>query len=183
MKLLTRIILITLLHLAFIPSLFTQGKQVGLPELLVNDRDVPNTKPDEVRVLINTISTLSFGAFYPGSTGGTINISKEGIRTATGSVILLGSNANISPAVFEIRCPAYTLIHIVIDKRIVVTSDNGGSLICVPEIINRDLRIISPRDSESGFIFRVGAEIYIDGAQNISPGNYSGRINLFVVVE
>jgi hypothetical protein len=39
---------------------------------------------------VDKLSDLSFGSFYCGSTGGTITISPDGTRTATGSVVLLG---------------------------------------------------------------------------------------------
>jgi len=140
-------------------------------------------KPDERRIVINTLSHLSFGAFYPGAFGGTISISKEGMRTATGSVVLFGSNVNTSPAVYEIRCPAYTMIHIMTDKQIVLKGHGNNNLICIPDIAEKSHSMVTPHNSENGFIFSIGAKLIIDGSKQISSGDYSGRISIFIVVE
>ena len=61
-----------------------------------------------VKAQINTYSIqgFDFGTFYQGSNGGTIDISTEGLRTASGDIILMNTWQPSSQAIFEITAPA-----------------------------------------------------------------------------
>lgn len=137
---------------------------------------------EEQHISITNLSGFSFGAFYPGKFGGSIEINKDGVRSSSGSVILLHSESNASAAIFEIKCPSNTLIQIVIDNRIELRNESGETVICEP-IITEPTHFVSPNNAESGFLYSVGAKLNIQDASFESTGKYSGRINLFIILE
>lgn len=137
---------------------------------------------EESRISITQLSNLSFGAFYPGQFGGSIEISTNGMRAASGSVILLHSESTASAAVFEIKCPSNTMIHILVDPKIELEDASRGTLICEP-IFTEPTQFISPNNAESGFLYSIGAKLNVQDASVESPGIYSGRFNVIIVLE
>jgi hypothetical protein len=137
---------------------------------------------EEHRVSITNLSDFNFGAFYPGKFGGSIEINKDGLRSSTGSVILLNSESNASAAVFEIKCPSNTLIHLVINSRIELRGESGETIIC-ELLIPEQPHFVSPNNAETGFLYRVGAKLNIQDASFESTGRYFGRITVFIVLE
>lgn len=63
---------------------------------------------------------FNFGTFYQGNSGGTISISTNGARTATGDIVLMNSWLPNAQAVFEIEAAAGT--------RISISNGNDGTL-------------------------------------------------------
>lgn len=137
---------------------------------------------EEPHVSINQLSNLSFGAFYPGKSGGSIEINPDGVRSAVGSVILLHSELNPSAAVFEIKCPSNTSVHIVIDQQIVLQDATGQQLLCEPLLSESDY-FISPENAEAGFLYRVGAKVDIPPATYESAFSYSGTLSIMLILE
>ena len=63
----------------------------------INAQEMP---PSPISVTVNTSQDLSFGDFSQGSTGGTVNVSSNGVRNSTGEIILL--NGTVTPARFDV---------------------------------------------------------------------------------
>lgn len=137
---------------------------------------------EEPRFTVTNESNLCLGAFYPGRSGGNVEINSNGVRSASGSAVLLYSELSPSPAVFEIRCPGNTMVNIIIDEEITLSNQNGGTLICEP-IDNGHSNFISPQNSQSGFLYRVGARLNNVNAANEPSGEYSGSFNITIVLE
>lgn len=144
--------------------------------------ELTDDSQQERRISITQLSNLSFGAFYPGQFGGTIEISTNGMRVASGSIILLHSESIASAAVFEIKCPSNTMIHILVDPKIELEDASRGTLICEP-IFTEPTQFISPNNAESGFLYSIGAKLNVQDASVESPGIYSGRFNVIIVLE
>ncbi|MDP2336733.1 MAG: DUF4402 domain-containing protein [Bacteroidota bacterium] len=85
--------------------------------------------PANAQITVTTAQNLSFGAFFQGNIGGTVTISHNSSRSATGGVIL----ANIGgftflPAIFEVEAPVGTVITIQNGSDVTLTGNNGGSM-------------------------------------------------------
>lgn len=137
---------------------------------------------EDQRVYITGLSDFCFGAFYPGRYGGTIDLSKEGMRSADGSVVLLSSELNPSAAVFEIRCPSYTMLNVMIDEHIEMRNASGDEMICEP-INNSSNNLVSPNNAEGGFLYSIGGRLVVPEFEIVTPGEYKGRFNVFIVLE
>lgn len=134
------------------------------------------------RFTVANLTNLCLGAFYPGKYGGTVEINNNGVRSASGSAILMSSDLNPSPAVFEIRCPGNTMVNIMIEEEIELRNQNGGVLICNP-IGNGQSNFVSPQNAQAGFLYSVGARINTMNASNEPSGEYSGTFNITIVFE
>lgn len=137
---------------------------------------------EEPRFTVTNQSNLCLGAFYPGQFGGTVEVSSTGVRSSTGSTVLLYSELNPSPAVFEIRCPGNTMVNIMIDEEIELSNQNGGNLICEP-IDNGQNNFVSPHNAQAGFLYSIGARLNTSNAANEPSGEYSGSFNITIVLE
>lgn len=125
---------------------------------------------------------LSFGAFAAGA-GGSVTVSPQSTRTATGDVILMtggqfsqGGAASFdltgSPnATYQITLPA--------DGQVTLTGSQGGSM---------TLSSFTSSPSGQGQLSSVGTQTLYVGAtiaigSNQAPGTYSGTINVTVVFQ
>lgn len=166
--------------IAFPCVLFAQNN-LEKESSILNEKSV-TINQEEQHISITNLSDFSFGAFYPGKFGGSIEINKDGARSSSGSVILLNSESNASAAIFEIKCPSNTLIHILIDNRIELRNESGEIIICEP-VITEPTHFVSPNNAEAGFLYSVGAKMNIQDAAFESTGKYSGRMNVFITLE
>lgn len=140
------------------------------------------TGESEVVFSVSKLSNLCFGAFYPGKFGGSVVINEEGVRSSNGSVILLNSELQPSPAVFEIRCESNTMINVIVEETIVMQSANNGTVTC--EIIdNGKSNFISPENAENGFLYTVGGRITTSEIQNSITEEYTGTVSITVIFE
>ncbi len=151
-------------------------------EFSTNNGESIQDNQEERRISITQLSNLSFGAFYPGQLGGSIEITSDGIRSSNGSVILLYSELKVSPAVFEIKCPSNTMIHVMIEPIIELQGESSGAIICEP-IVTESTHFVSPDNAESGFLYSIGAKLVVQDASVESPGKYIGRFNVFIILE
>lgn len=136
----------------------------------------------EVNFSVTKLSNLCFGAFYPGKFGGSVEVNDDGVRSSNGSVILLNSELQPSPAVFEIRCPSNKMLNVIIEETIVMTNAANATVEC--EIIDvRKSNFISPENSENGFLFSVGGRITTMETLNTSTEEYTGTISITVIFE
>ena len=78
---------------------------------------------------VSCIQNFSFGAFFQGTSGGTVIIYTDGTRSATGNVILANLGFLYYPAIFEITATSGTLITIINGPDATLTGNNGGSMI------------------------------------------------------
>jgi hypothetical protein len=122
---------------------------------------------------------LSFGAFAAG-TGGTVTITPQGARTATGDVALIG-NSQGSPAAFDASGSANATYQITLpaDGTVTLTGSNGGSM---------SLSSFASSPSSQGQLSSAGTQTLQVGAtlgvgSNQAPGTYSGSFNVTVVFQ
>jgi hypothetical protein len=130
-----------------------------------------------------TAQVLSFGAFYEGSSGGSVIIDPSGSRSSTGDVVLLGLGYPFSPALFEVHAHPGTVISILNGPDAVLTGIPSGSM---------TLHIGSSIPG-SPFVstvhYNIAIPLYIGGTLTVGspaanpPGNYSGTFEITFVRE
>ncbi len=130
--------------------------------------------PDPGAISVTTTQNMSFGAFAQGSSGGTIIISNNGSRSATGTITPLSLGMLYFQAIFEIEAPEGTVISILNGPDATLTGSNGGSM---------SLRI-GDADPASPFItniappgrtrVNIGGTLTVGSAAASPPGTYSG---------
>jgi hypothetical protein len=144
---------------------------------------VHNYQQEPTQVTISAFSFLRFGTFFSGSEGGVITVSENGMRSADGSIVLLGSGTLVSPAVFEIRAPAYAMIHIMTPAQIRLTGPNNAYLTCFPDFGTSSQVMVAPANAPSGFLVPMGGQLHIAPQAILPPGKYSGTIEIVLIIE
>ncbi len=79
------------------------------------------------QITIYPVQNFNFGTFYQGYSGGTVNISATGERSATGDIILMNTSASDSQAIFDIQAPAGSIISLSTPDA-TLTGSNGGTM-------------------------------------------------------
>jgi len=83
---------------------------------------------DPGSITVYTIQNMSFGAFHPGASGGSVLISATGSRSVTGAVVPLNLGIPYFQAVFEVEAPAGTIVSILNGPNATLTGSNGGTM-------------------------------------------------------
>ena len=101
--------------LAFLLAVQTQSKAQEKP-------------PRPITVTVSTAQHLRFGSFIQAGTNGTVTVTYDGFRTATGSIILPNMSSIVTPALFIVDAEPGTLITIVNGPTAILTGSNGGTI-------------------------------------------------------
>lgn len=135
--------------------------------------------PRPIAVTVKNAQGILFGTFAHGESGGTVTVTHEGARTATGSVILISQGSFASPAVFLVEGIKGTLITI---SPIMDATLNGGNpaghltlKFDIPNIAaSSGNPFILPYDSPAQMEVRIGGTLIVGNSGANPPGNYSG---------
>ena len=140
--------------------------------------------PPRPIVVVPTGQTLSFGAFTPGATGGTVTVNPEGTRSSIGTVILLNLGSFIySSAGFDITANPGTLISILNSTPVLLPGSGGGSM----TLTIGSTTPVSPFVTSA--VPPLTTPLYIGGTLTVGnilanpPGSYSGSFNITFVQE
>lgn len=126
-------------------------------------------------ITITSTQTLEFGTFAAGS-GGTVMVTPNGTRSATGGVILV-STASSSAAHFTVSGDAGLNYLITLPANGVVTLDSGGNSMavqdfaCLPAVTGT---LVGGSDT-----LKVGATLVV-GASQVPASNYTGTFTVTV---
>lgn len=129
---------------------------------------------------VHTAQNLSFGAFSPGNSGGTVIIASNGTRSVSGNIIPLNMGYQYFSAIFEVAAPAGTIINIMKGPNVQLTGSNGGSMTLS----------IGNSDPASPFIssvnptnIKVGASLIVGSIASNPPGTYTGTFSITFIQE
>lgn len=128
-------------------------------------------------IRVTTIVNPSFGSFHSGGTGGEISVDTEGNRRATGDILLLNSGNSVSPAVFEIRCQAFTMVHLLGEAYFTLHGSNGVALRARIVSTNPAFPLIAPENAAEGFLVNAGLTLEIPAGQTLEAGSYNGSLH------
>lgn len=124
---------------------------------------------------VNTIQNLSFGAFSPGTNGGTISVSNRGIPTTSGTIMLVNLGGNYLPAqaIFEIEAPLGTVISISNGPDAVLQGNNGGTMSLRPGTSD-PATPFAVTDQSGRTLINLGGTLTIGSPASNPPGTYTG---------
>lgn len=149
---------------------------------------VAQSGPDlpQRNAVVRATQVLNFGdmTILSGSSGGTVTVDYNGVRTATGSVVLLNLGNPVQQAIFEVKiCPG-RLVNVTFPSTTVLNGSNGGSMLLhlgPTNIGGSGSTFISNKGCDDLHFIRVGGTIDV-GAMGANPaGLYSGTFNLTFV--
>jgi Domain of unknown function (DUF4402) len=131
----------------------------------------------------STAQTLSFGAFYQGAGGGTITITPAGLRSATGSIVLLNLGYTYSAALFEVHAHPGTIISILNGPDAVLSRPGGGSMLLHIGTSNPASPFVSTTNFNIAIQLRIGGTLTVGTPAANPPGSYSGTFSITLVQE
>lgn len=146
----------------------------------------------QVGISVSAISTslkvsvrqeISFGAFAQGNAGGSVTISAEGTRWASGAVVPLNFGAAYLPLILEIEGPRGSIVSMLSDETTILTGSNGGTMKLKLIASNPAMPFIITEDAPAKSIVKIGAELIVGNAAMSPPGSYTGTLNLSFIVE
>ena len=143
-------------------------------------QNTPFPPPNQMQVY--SIQQLEFGSFSTGASGGMVVISPQGVRTPSGSVILMGSSFN--QAIFEIQLIPGRLVDVIMGPQIQLTRIGGGGSMNMQ---------VGPSDRGTSFItngghpfmntVNVGGTLYVGNSTANPPGSYEGTFSVTFIQE
>lgn len=127
---------------------------------------------------VTTLQNMSFGAFSQGSNGGKVMLSASGLRTSSGSVVLLGLGISFYQAIFEIGAPAGTVISVLNGPDITLSGSNGGTMTLHLDAPSPASPFISQVNPPAKTTVIIGGTLTVGSAATTPPGTYSGSFSV-----
>ncbi len=127
---------------------------------------------------------LSFGAFTPGASGGTISVVPDGTaRTATGTVLPLNLGQSFSPAMFRIKANPGTVVSILTGSPSTLNGSNGGTLSLQLDGTWPSSPLVTQLPYPQETTVLVGGTLTVGNIGTNPAGSYSGVVNVTFVQE
>jgi hypothetical protein len=172
----------------FIKIRFSFLKQVakkGLPVifLLLLYQGVCAQEPPPRPLQVTVEQSLGFGAFAQGPAGGTITVNTAGVRSFTGSIILLNLGYLFSAASYRLTGNAGTVVSILNGSDVTLPGSNGGSMILHIGASNPASPFVITTIPPAYTLMNVGATLTVGNPASNPPGNYSGTFNITFIQE
>jgi hypothetical protein len=139
--------------------------------------------PKPIAVYVNPAQVLSFGAFYHGTTGGSVIIYPNGSRSVTGDVIQANVGTVYSPALFEIEANEGTLIAILNGPDVTLSGSNGGTMTLHIGNAAPASPLVTTAPSSQRTLVSIGGTLTVGNALTNPPGNYSGTFSVTFIQE
>ena len=139
--------------------------------------------PRPVIVTPNNAQPLAFGAFAAAVTGGTVTVSPDGTRTASGDVVLFGMGYIFSPAMIYIRANPGTVISLLAPSPSVLTGSGGGSMTLTITGTQPATPFVTIVPWTSQTTVLVGGRLTVGNQASNPPGTYTGTFNITFVQE
>jgi hypothetical protein len=138
--------------------------------------------PPPRQIQVYNAQGLGFGSFYTGGTGGTVVVSPAGVRTSTGSVVLVGGMPQA--AMFIVELLPGRLVNIMLGPSATLTRMGGGGSMTMT---------IGPTDKGASFVtsggqpFRnpvmVGGTLFVGNTASNPAGSYEGSFSVTFIQE
>ena len=130
--------------------------------------------PRPISIYVNPALGLVFGAFFQGTTGGSVIIYPDGSRSVTGDIIQANLGIPFSPAIFEVEANRGTVISILNGPDVTLTGSNGGTLRLHIGNASTGAQFISTVLPPSRTQVRIGGTLTAGNALANPEGIYSG---------
>lgn len=134
-------------------------------------------------VQVFTLRHPSFGSFATGTGGGSIEVDLEGQRSATGDIVLLNSGNTVAPAVFEVKCSPYTSVHLFSNAQFTLRNADGSTVNAYIVETSPEFPLVAPDNAAEGFTVTAAVKLVLGPGQVLSPGGYSGQLQMTWISE
>lgn len=141
--------------------------------------------PRPIKIRVQPLDALKFGAFCQGSSGGTVIITADGSRSKTGDIVLLSSSfGNYSPGIIQVLALKGTVVHI--------ATGLTGTLTGGTPLGSMDLQVggtwppspfVVTTEPPLWMNIQVGGTLTVGPPGNNPPGSYSGLFNITFIQE
>ena len=125
---------------------------------------------------VYTLQNMSFGAFFQGTGGGTIEVTADGSRTVTGDVVPIFLGVPYYQAIFEIDAPVGTIVSILNNAEVQLPGTNGGMLTWTIGNTNPFSPFIITVPAPGRTQVQIGGKLKTAGTGSNPAGSYSGTI-------
>jgi len=132
---------------------------------------------------VYTVQNLSFGAFFQGTTGGTVSVSHDGSRTVSGDIIGADLGFSYYPAIIEVEIAAPSTISILNGSDVSLTGSNGGSMTLSIDDSDAGTPFNTTAEPPARTTVRVGASLTVGTPVANPAGNYSGTFEVTFILE
>jgi len=133
-------------------------------------------KPPRPILAVSTSQGLQFGAFCTGAIGGTVTVTSGGVRSSTGSIILVSLGYAFTPAMFQVTGNIGTLVTIANGTDVSMTGSNGGSITLHLESASTGSPFIITSGTAMNVLIGGTITVGVGGAN--PPGAYNGTFNI-----
>ncbi len=137
--------------------------------------------PRPVQITVSPSQGLYFGAFSQGGSGGTVILSPTGVRSSTGSIILLNLGFTFAAAIFQVDAEPGTIVTIVNGTDVTLTGSGGGSMMLHIGTASPTSPFIATAISPSRTQIRIGGTLTVGNSLSSPPGSYSGTFSVTFV--
>lgn len=134
--------------------------------------------PASAQVKVYPVQDFNFGTFYQGNSGGTVEISANGTRTATGDIILMNTSFIDQQAIFDIEAPAGAVISFLSGPDAILTGSNGGSVTLRVVTTEPAAPFTTTAVSPARTRFKVSGKLTIGNRMSSPPGSYRGTFSI-----
>ena len=134
--------------------------------------------PRPIAVYANPAQGMIFGAFFQGSSGGTVILLPDGSRSSTGSLILANLGYSYSPALFEIDANTGTNVSIMNGPDVTLTGSNGGSIGLHIGASSKGSSFITSIASPARTQVWIGGTLTVGNPLANPSGSYSGSFSV-----
>lgn len=161
------------------------GRLVLAGLLLIAQRQVHAQPPPPrpISIYVNPAQGLIFGAFFHGTTGGSVIIYPDGSRAVTGDVVQANLGMPYSPAIFEIDANPGTTISILNGPDVALTGSNGGSLTLRVGSASTGALFVTSAVPPDRTLVRIGGTLTVGNQLANPPGVYSGTFSVTFIQE
>jgi len=150
---------------------------------MMADARAQEPPPRPISVHVDPGQGLIFGAFFLGTSGGTVTINPDGSRVIMGSIVGANLGYPFSPAIFEVLANQGTLIQVMRGPDAILTGSNGGTMTMRIGTLSTGDQFITTAQPPTRNLVRVGGILTV-GSPSANPvGAYSGTFQLTFIQE
>jgi hypothetical protein len=139
-------------------------------------------EPPPRPITVTASTSLSFGSFSQGASGGTVTVPANGVRIASGDVILLNMTPSYSAAVFEVVGNPGTMVSILSWPAGVLSGTPSGSMTLQINTSYPTPFVINTTPPFSTLLYIGGVLTVLNPGSN-PPGSYTGTFNITFIQE
>ena len=134
--------------------------------------------PKPISIYNNPSQGLIFGAFFQGTSGGTVVINHDGTRTITGTLVGANLGYPYSAAVFEVDANAGTMVSIMNGPNVTLTGSNGGTITLQIGAASTGASFVTTAIPPSRTQVRIGGTLTVGTPASNPSGNYTGTFSV-----